>query len=359
MIILINSITFTETATFYPMKMCDHNVFAILTASDQKNFASTAFKLADNSQWFRKAKTNPDIAERPTIDRREATPAGITEFEQSEEAKAKDDISAVDSLFVTFDQLFLSENLLQGVQFGTDPESSHVLLGYRGTKGISASHFNISVDNNLWIWLHDYSSSNGTAVAHNGQNQNEVRKRETWILAYEPGSASSFEKTTIHAARLGLKIQFPNHAAANPQYVKNLRLLTERRQEVIAETLAEEFPHVQGLGLNSVPTTQAASEAPTVGERLIYYRTESIGKGFFGDVHKAIRARDGKLFAAKTFRDLPNKRKRNEVMPASLWRIRREFTLMKDNPHVSAPRHGYTTLYLDIDNGIAERDAGV
>ena len=98
----------------------------------------------------------------------------------------------------------------------------------------------------------------------------------------------------------------------------------------------EEVPAVDGLGLDSEPTTQAPSEAQTVDDRLIYYHDEVIGTGTFGEVHRVIRARDGKVLAAKTFKPPANKRKLDEVDPAWLTGIRREFTLMKENSHVSA-----------------------
>jgi serine/threonine protein kinase len=69
----------------------------------------------------------------------------------------------------------------------------------------------------------------------------------------------------------------------------------------------------------------------------VYYNDKSIGKGTFGEVHRAIRARDGKYFAAKTFIPPANKRKLDEVDPAWLTGIRREFAIMRDNPHVSVP----------------------
>lgn len=53
------------------------------------------------------------------------------------------------------------------------------------------------------------------------------------------------------------------------------------------------------------------------------------------EVHLVFRARDGLVFAAKTFKYLPNKWKHEEELSAWLTKIRREFTLMRDNPHVS------------------------
>ncbi|KAF3768260.1 hypothetical protein M406DRAFT_251247, partial [Cryphonectria parasitica EP155] len=160
------------------------------------------------------------------------------------------------------------------------------------------------------IWLHDYESTHGTAVGQNGQNQTEVRRKETWILAYSPGSRDVFEERTIHCASLAIKIEFPNHEMAPSRYA---------------------------LGLDSQPATQAPSEAPTPRERLIYYNIQQIGEGTFGRVHKLIKARDGNVFAAKTFHPPSSKNKRRWQEPDPKWliKIRREFSLMRDNPHVS------------------------
>lgn len=97
-----------------------------------------------------------------------------------------------------------------------------------------------------------------------------------------------------------------------------------------------EPPGVEALGLGSDPVTQASSEAPTPHERLIYYEVKSIGEGGFGRVHKVIKARDGKVFTTKIFNPPPNKNKRRRDGPDPEWLIwiRREFTLMRDNPHV-------------------------
>jgi hypothetical protein len=133
--------------------MYDHNVFAVLTAYDQKNKASSAFKLPLNSRWFGEAVGG--VAKEPTINSREATPA--------EDPRSNDDESSVvNRLVVTFNELM--KNPLNAIHAGTNPTSSHILLGYRGTKGISARQYNIVVNDDLWIWLHDYYSVHGTAV---------------------------------------------------------------------------------------------------------------------------------------------------------------------------------------------------
>ena len=317
--------------------MYDHNVFAVFTAFDQRNMASSAFRLSHNSQWFRKAEGG--VAEEPTIDSRETTPAPGAPGEDAQPEEVNENRNensgpgAVDRLVVTFDQL--QERLHDGIQLGTDPKMSHILLGHRGTKGISGRQCNVVVDYGLCVWLRDYHSTHGTAVGHDSQNETEVRRRDTWILAYGPGpgAANRFGLTTIHTSTLAVEVEFPNHAAAQPEYVKNLQAFADRCAAA-AEARAE-VPAVEGLGLDSEPATQAATEAPTPGERLIYYKGRRIGKGQFGEVHLVFRARDGLVFAAKTFKPLPNKRKHEEELPAWLTKIRREFTLMRDNPHVS------------------------
>ena len=318
--------------------MYDHHVFAVFTAFDQRNMASSAFRLSHNSRWFRKAEGG--VAEEPTIDSREATPAAGASGNDAhlEEVKEGNRIEnsgpgAVDRLVVTFEQL--QERLHDGIQLGTDPKVCHILLGHRGTKGISGRQCNVVVDDRLCVWLRDYRSTHGTAVGHDSQNETEVRRRDTWILAYGPGpgAAIRFGLTTIHAGTLAVEIEFPNHAAAHPEYVKNLQTFADRCAAA-AEATAR-VPAVEGLGLDSEPATQAATEAPTAGERLIYYQGRRIGKGQFGEVHLVFRARDGLVFAVKTFKPLPNKRKHEEELPAWLTKIRREFTLMRDNPHVS------------------------
>jgi hypothetical protein len=311
--------------------MYGYNVFAVLTAVDTRNMASSAFKLSHNSQWFRKAEGG--VAEEPTIGSRETTPAALEEGQSetvNENSNHNSTSGAIDRLIVTFDGQW--NNLDNGIQLGSNKNLSHILLGHRGTKGISDRQCNITIDDNLWIWLHDYYSTHGTAVSHNGQNEREARRKETWILAYEPGAMYQFRDTRIHCGNLAFEIEFPNHNAKNTKYVKNLRAFVDSCGT--ARTGAK-VPAIERLGLESNQTTQAATDAPTPGERLIYYDLKCIGKGQFGEVSISIRGRDGLLCAAKTFKPQPNKRKLEEEDPTWLTQIRKEFTLMRDNPHVS------------------------
>ncbi len=301
-------------------KMYSPSVFAVLTPCDEKNKARSAFKLPQNERWFHKATGG--VAEEPTIDSREPTPA-------PDASSGDQDLGATDRLVVTFDELLKElENFENGLQFGTNPGVCHILLGHRGTGGISGRQYNITVDSNLWIWLHDYHSTHGTAVAHNGQNGTEVRKKDTWLLAYGPGSLKRLKNITIHSGGLIVKIEFPNHGAADPQYVANLRAFVKKCKEAV--------PPVGALGLDSEPTTATPSQAQTPGERPVYYNDGKIGNGAFGVVCRFIKLRNGKYFAAKSFFRPPNKRKHDEDNPEWLAKIWKEFTIMRDNPHVSA-----------------------
>jgi hypothetical protein len=187
----------------------------------------------------------------------------------------------------------------------------------------------------MHIWLHDRYSTHGTAVGYEGQNKNEIRLNETWILAYGPGMPP-LRDITIASGGLVVNIEFPNHQRKDAEYLKNLRALINKIKE-------DEVPGVQGLGLISPAVTEPPSETQTTSERLIYFRQFEIGKGTFGRVFKLIRARDGKYLAGKVL--VPpvtsKKRRRGDIDPTWIIGVRREYTLAKDNPHVS-----FTFLYL-------------
>ncbi len=108
------------------------DVLAVITAHDQLNRAGSALELEHNSRWFRKATGG--VALEPTIGSRETTPA---EDAQSGDKKQDEITSIVNRLVVSFSKLLALDNLENGLQLGTNPILSHILLGYRGTKGIS------------------------------------------------------------------------------------------------------------------------------------------------------------------------------------------------------------------------------
>ena len=112
--------------------MYGSDVFAVITAHDQKNKAGTALELEHNSRWFRKATGG--VALEPTMDSRETTPAEDLQSDEEEEGEIA---SNVNRLVVSFSTLLALDNLENGLQLGTNPILSHILLGHRGTKGIS------------------------------------------------------------------------------------------------------------------------------------------------------------------------------------------------------------------------------
>jgi hypothetical protein len=288
------------------------------------------------------APSGGGVATESIIDSRQATPAEDGESDEEEP-------SVVDRLVVTFDKLLENENVENGLQLGTNLSSSHILLGHRGTKGVSAKQCNITVDDNLYIWLHDYHSAHGSAVGYNGQNEREVRKGETWILAFAPGEENPFGQITLHSGSLAVEINFVNHTTQDPRYVENLRAFVRKCKEA-AQKYVDKLPAVNGLGLSSEPSTEAPTEPQVIDSRQVYFHDQLLGKGAQGEVHKVIRIRDGKVLAAKTFRSpinaqistksggesAHNKRKLDEMVgPQWLTRTRNEFLLMEQNPHVS------------------------
>lgn len=305
--------------------MSDNDIFAILTARDRENRANTAFGLAHNSKWFRRAMGG--VAEEPIIDSRETTPA----YHDSEE-------SANARLVLSFDKL-LESDLTDGIRFGSDPERCHVLLGHRGTKGVSGLQYNITVDNDLRIWLHDRRSSHGTAVEYGGQCRDQRRKRETWILSYAPGYGNPFGEIQIHAGHLIFQIEFPNHKNGDDPYMENLQKFVEKGQGL---------PTMGRLDIQSAPTTAKPSQAQTPGTRAIYFKDKAIGKGQFGEVFRVIRARDGVLFASKTILAPTEKRKLDQPASSSSHKIqcmRKEFALMELNKHVGSPSKRFEAQY--------------
>ncbi|GAB1311976.1 hypothetical protein MFIFM68171_02186 [Madurella fahalii] len=231
--------------------MHDCDVLAVSTAHDQKNKAGSALELEHNLRWF--CKATGSVALEPTLDSRETTPA---EDSPSDDEKEEEEMASnVNRLVVSFSTLLALNNFENGLQLSTNPISSHILLGTAGRR----------------------------------ESAKEVRRKETWLLAYPPGASDGFEETTIHCSSLAIRIEFPNHRIGAPRYVENLRAFVEKSRELRR------------------------------GARVV----------------KIIKARDGKAFAAKIFNPPPNrnKRLRNDPDPDWLMNIRREFATVRDNPH--------------------------
>ncbi|KAK2744243.1 hypothetical protein FQN57_004328 [Myotisia sp. PD_48] len=287
----------------------DHNVFAVLSGTG--HFASLAIKLEYNSKWFRPAGEDI-VATRSVIGSREPTP----------EYSPGRDIYYPDRLVITFDQLLKNA----WIQFGTDTDTSDILLD-PGTPGADGQHYIISIDDQLAVFL---TSISETAVEHDGQNKHEARSRESWILAYPPGSSDVFKETTIVSGFNHFSIEFPNHKAAHPEYTRNLKAYMENCKQREKEA---EIGTFRELALGKNGTTVAPSESQKPKKNLIYHTLEEIGRGRSSTVHRIIRMNDGKQFAIKLFNRWDNKRKLDED-PDEWWEsIEREYTLMRDHPH--------------------------
>jgi hypothetical protein len=116
--------------------MSRYNVFVVLTLYDKDNNAMTAFDLLHNAKRFRKGVGS--VAKEPTINSQEPTP-GLADRTTTEN-------ELVASIVLTLDEEVKDpENMWQ---FGTRPSTSNILLGHRGTKGISARQCNLTIDGN-------------------------------------------------------------------------------------------------------------------------------------------------------------------------------------------------------------------
>lgn len=313
--------------------MTDSNVFAIITAHDEKNLAYGAMRLEHNSKWF--CQGTDTVAKGPTTSSRESTPDITNRGEDSPDDDQKP-ASQKDSLTITFDKLM--ESPLGPLRFGTNEDKCHILLGHPGMVGVSRSQCEITVDCDLAIWLHDCTSKCGTAVGYEGQHGQERRKNETWILAPRPGdNENRMKDITVYAGRVGISIEFPNHSGDNPQYIGNLRQLAEKWTEAgKAENMA--VPALAGLDLESIQQTQMPTEKQPPTGLPLYYKQKRLGEGPSGSVWRAIRTRDGAVYAVKSFQSLVGasklKRKQSDEIPSWLKDLSSEFRVMENIEHV-------------------------
>ena len=307
--------------------MCDDNIFAVLIPCDRRGLALTAFNLKENAHFYRRGSTAiaTGIAIEPTIGSREATPATQSSFSGNQDA-SDENYNDFDRILLTLDKN--PKNPEKGWQFGTDPQSCDVLLGHRGTPRISGRHFRISIREDLRVFLYD-ESNYGTTVGFEGQNEDFMRRRDQWILSFEPGSPEYWDKVIVTVGRIDgfqFRIEFPNQRACRPEYLKKLR--------AFAEECKTELPF-GALGLMSKTPSQPGTFCP----RPHYIKRKLIGRGVFGEVHEVTSSRDGTTWARKTFHPLPRgdtKGKKRKVEGEEwLEKIKNEVAIMKEISHVS------------------------
>ncbi|KAK3068153.1 hypothetical protein LTR53_014502, partial [Teratosphaeriaceae sp. CCFEE 6253] len=306
------------------------DVLLRLTPHAWSENAKGVFHLPHNQPWFQ--ESSPSIAEQPTIGSRESTPAIDVESQSTPYVQIYSE-----HLALTFSGIWdvvKSEDLPSlgdGICFGTDPHSCHVLLGCRGTKGISAKQYTISVHADTSVWLHDHGSTYGTAVMCNKQNGGRLRKPCQWILAFPMGTEGPYEESVIQAGHVHLRVDLPNHAHPSPAYRHNLIRLYNECQKAARrkDGAAQDF---RGLALDSCPSTIAPSCAITPSDQPLYYSTAMLGRGEHGEVSLVIHGRTGVYYAAKTFFDKGNKR---QADTREAWRdkIQQEFSMAADRPH--------------------------
>ncbi|KAI9884408.1 MAG: hypothetical protein M1823_003818 [Watsoniomyces obsoletus] len=322
-----------------PFYMADSNIFAVLTACDKSNLARDAFGLPENEHRYRYRKGPEIIAQEPLIDSREATPAP-----QVEETEGGSEYG--DCILLRFNDDLKDPQ--KGWQFGTNPRVSDVLLGHRGTHGISGHHFHITITEQLRIELHD-DSRYGTVVMHEGQGTNMILKADKRLLGFEPEAQERWNEILVYVPDkdgLAFRIEFPNHQEGGRNYRENLGTFLKHCRAA--------HPVLGALGLESTPTTAPISRQSRTPHKLpVLHDLGEIGRGQFGQVHKLIDLRGGQIYAAKMFRQVnasrpmnkvKNKRKLDEhedvhrLKELNWWRaIRNEVDIMEWNPHVSEP----------------------
>ena len=208
--------------------------------------------------------------------------------------------------------------------FGTDPEVCHILLA-RGV-GISAKHCGLFVDQQLRLYLRDFSRY-GTAIRCNQQNGNQIRKDHKWVLTRFVNQEQLFNNIVITIRNLHIQVDFPNHDSTLFQYEKNLR--------TFLALLEEDADSLAALRIDSVATTLAPSGTATPRPADIYYQLDLLGRGGFASVYQASQAQSGNVFAMKVFPHPADKRRRDSQQPKWLENVQREFSLMLNHRHVS------------------------
>jgi hypothetical protein len=156
----------------------------------QKQSGKSRFPSSDDCPWLLQGgrRQRPRIAEEPTIDGWEPTPAPGPSPEQS-------NYHSADRILLRLDKP--PEDPTRGRQFGTNPRVCDYLLGHRGVKGISSCQFSITITQSFWVELHD-KSRYGTCVSHDGQAKHVVVKDDRRLLSYEPGSRNQWEEVILY-----------------------------------------------------------------------------------------------------------------------------------------------------------------
>ncbi|KAL8710167.1 MAG: hypothetical protein Q9220_005250 [cf. Caloplaca sp. 1 TL-2023] len=256
------------------------DVFAVLTPWREKYWANTiqAFSHAHNAKWL----------EKNLVDSREPTPALPSASDSGQ------DTESANSLLLKFEQLKSANE----IQFGTDEKVSHILLKFSGIKAVSRRQFVIVVRPDNTISLKDQHSSYGTRVTHDGNVEKELAPKE-YILAGRPGLSKGWNEVVIHTGNLAYTIDFPNHPAGSPEYLRNLKAFRERNSADVALFSALDF--------HSNPTTEEPSQpfTPHGKERSGYLDVSTIASSSSRTIVLVQSMRDWKFYVRKTILTYP------------------------------------------------------
>ena len=279
------------------MEVCD----LILTVLGNTVEAATSLRQEHNKSRFLRAKTlSPNAS-------RETTPSGPLEDSDGVGGDRR-----YEGLILSFEQP--PKNLERGFVFGTNPRTCDVLLDNNKDFGISRDHFSISFDDHGRLLFTD-CSSNGTAVAFNGQNQWEWRRRFSWILFPDLEAISVVIKRGWNTKRdwntrnkfFQLILKLPDHSSCRQKY--------RMRVQAYLDASKQAMPPVNQLGVQSeTSTAQSSRPRSPHSSDPIYFREKDIGKGEFGTVYKVVNVSNGKVYAMKRFRTRTEFAREIEIM---------------------------------------------
>lgn len=238
----------------------DTNVFAVLVPPARYSAASHAFRLQENKK-FRIGSTGSDPV-LPAKRVREKTPS----FEQNQ-ATAQRILDDPGNLVLRFDNP--PKDRTKGWVFGANPDICDILLeppqAVADKVHVSSQHFSINIDQQCRVFLSD-TSTNGTYVGHDGQNEEIKRNRFTCFLSLEPGERF-WNENSIKVAHgeegIAFRIIFPHHHSGSQQYLKQLEQFVSMSRRAL--------PFLDALNVQSEQLTPVGHSRPiTVKKGQLY-----------------------------------------------------------------------------------------
>ncbi|KAK8239344.1 kinase-like domain-containing protein [Phyllosticta capitalensis] len=298
--------------------MIDLDIFAVLIPNGTKS--TNAFALRQNRRIRFSSPVDPIIEQDPRDDSRHTTA-------ELEDEPPEDAFPNSGHLILRFSDLVGGhlKRPEKGWMFGNSSRQCDVVLqnssGTAYSERVSRSHFFITIDHRHRIILQD-ETTQGMSVGFDGQNHDETRSNFTWVLAFEPGQSSPWEKITIHVPNqkgYSFNIEFPHHRAGKQDYINKLQSFVEE-----GKSLQNQLP-MGTLGIGSDLSTMQPSHDLTAGRARATYRVQkAVGRGAFGAVYKLFDVENGQVNAVKEL---------YESTSANLRNFRHEVNMMQDNKH--------------------------